>query len=1088
MAQRIVMQHVEVPASKTRYFNGVLDFVTTLTITQQKLNHCSSQRILAAGLSMEVASDGTPVPSRKLVRRAKRPADTNKIFEGGDVQPTVARRKQPRIVGDESAEVVMPDLSTPPGRSPRSTDRRQSVSCARCRIYNWKEHRFAKPAVVKERRPPAARNDQKKMSTASTSDTFSWNLSLEERRKRDSRSALPTAKTVVVPAPSRRVLRSDHLLENGVIGECAHEESAVPMSIGPSTSEVNCCVTETPGRSVTKASSKPAGARRRKNGATTASSSAELTLSPQVDAEEVTRGTGRTNSKRIMGQAAPMPLARTTREARVRSIGRNNDKEQQRSTAAGGRRSEAAVVKGVRSEVLTSARNVEGKEDAEKQCAQNEEKEKRQRTELAKRAMEELMKGQSFAPVEMIVADAISKDPLGFVHSLRDARLLRSLEKLAQLRQLNVSAEEARSLMKQRKKEKKREKREKKKQKRLMKLAANCGVSIDQLEFEMSRDRSDSRASAPGSSPLSLNGSLLGSANTSTPTVLSSAALSNLPGPSPSSYLNVFPRPSFVPDPLNPSRNLAAERTDSSGADTPNADNYSPLAVPPTSIPTSNNHCVGPDHASGFIVNDDQNVNLANENAQNSKQCGDCSLKVGKGTEGGTNGNTPEDEEDEQNAIAISHLFPQFDALQQLKLIKMCTDSKVQEVDEQEVVSMVLRPETGPSNKVARTLALIKDKVKEFKEINGMRRAISGGPTLQEGESRLESSDEGIDVGNTAISDTSALEQVRQSAMSSSWPIPEPALTASEPVDTHRTTDLQNSPQAHSNELSGEQFVSPFASTVQQPSTSTHADLSPMSSCITSMADMGFGLQPRMLSILDEPLNPSPVDIHPPHRTPAVTLKEVYSFEEAFINRVQVPVDEDEENIYMSEVKVVTDWFNHAPYGADKEAHIRYWEDVRQRVLVADWIRKLQQHRADQVLLNRSRRRMHRKRDEMKTKEMRRSKSTEAWWPRKLFEHYDGVLDLAGKVMRTADSSLTASDIQLPSVNNASLKVFPLDDDETATLAYFRPGSPLTVSDPTDDYQEHVLAQDLDEATVISVRRFILLGFVDAFVGAGRAM
>lgn len=57
----------------------------------------------------------------------------------------------------------------------------------------------------------------------------------------------------------------------------------------------------------------------------------------------------------------------------------------------------------------------------------------------------------------------------------------------------------------------------------------------------------------------------------------------------------------------------------------------------------------------------------------------------------------------------------------------MCTDSKVQEVDEQEVVSMVLRPETGPSNKVARTLALIKDKVKEFKEINGMRRAISGG-------------------------------------------------------------------------------------------------------------------------------------------------------------------------------------------------------------------------------------------------------------------------------------------------------------------------------------------------------------------------
>lgn len=87
--------------------------------------------------------------------------------------------------------------------------------------------------------------------------------------------------------------------------------------------------------------------------------------------------------------------------------------------------------------------------------------------------------------------------------------------------------------------------------------------------------------------------------------------------------------------------------------------------------------------------------------------------------------------------------------------------------------------------------------------------------------------------------------------------------------------------------------------------------------------------------------------------------------EEAFINRVQVPVDEDEENIYMSEVKVVTDWFNHAPYGADKEAHIRYWEDVRQRVLVADWIRKLQQHRVDQVLLNRSRRRMHRKRDEM---------------------------------------------------------------------------------------------------------------------------
>uniref|UniRef100_A0A914RVJ2 Uncharacterized protein n=1 Tax=Parascaris equorum TaxID=6256 RepID=A0A914RVJ2_PAREQ len=97
------------------------------------------------------------------------------------------------------------------------------------------------------------------------------------------------------------------------------------------------------------------------------------------------------------------------------------------------------------------------------------------------------------------------------------------------------------------------------------------------------------------------------------------------------------------------------------------------------------------------------------------------------------------------------------------------------------------------------------------------------------------------------------------------------------------------------------------------------------------MADMGFGLQPRMLSILDEPLNPTPADDHPPHRTPAVTLKE---------------------------------------------------EKI----------------------------------------EMRRSKSTEAWWPRKLFEHYDGVLDLAGKVMRTADSSFIASDVQLPSVNNASLK------------------------------------------------------------------
>uniref|UniRef100_A0A915BA52 Uncharacterized protein n=1 Tax=Parascaris univalens TaxID=6257 RepID=A0A915BA52_PARUN len=980
--------------------------------SSSKFRGCSSQRILAAGLSMEVASDGTAVPSRKLVRRAKRPADANKIFEGGDVHPTVVRRKQPRIVGDESAEITMSDLPTPSGRSQRSADRRQSVSCARCRIYNWKEHRFAKPAIVKERRPPSTRNDQKKMSAASTSDTFSWNLSLEERRKRDSRSALPTAKTVVVPAPSRRVLRSDHLLENGVVGECVHEESAVPMSIGPSTSEVNCCVTETPGRSVTKASSKPAGVRRRKNGATTANSSAEPTLSLQVGGEEVTRGTGRTNSKRIMGQAAPMPLSRTTREARVRSMGRNNDKEQQRSTASGGRRSEAAVVKGVRSEVLTSARNVEAKEDAEKQCAQNEEKEKRQRSELAKRAMEELMKGQSFAPVEMIVADAISKDPLGFVHSLRDARLLRSLEKLAQLRQLNVSAEEARSLMKQRRKEKKREKREKKKQKRLMKLAANCGVSLEQLEFEMSRDRSDSRASAPGSSPLSLNGSLLGSANTSTPTVLSSAALSNLPGPSPSSYLNVFPRPSFVPDPLDPSRNLAAERTDSSGADTPNADNYSPLTVPSTSVPTSNNHCVGPDHASGFIVNDDQNVNLANENAEKPKQCGD-SLKVGKGMEGGTNGSTPEDEEDEQNAIAISHLFPQFDALQQLKLIKMCTDSKVQEVDEQEVVSMVLRPETGPSNKVARTLALIKDKVKEFKEINGMRRAIPGGHTLQESESRLESSDEGIDVGNTAVSDASALEQIRQSAISGSWPIPESAFTASESLDTRMTADLQSSPQAHSNELSGDQFISSFTSNIQEPSTSAHADLSRMSSCITSMADMGFGLQPRMLSILDEPLNPTPADDHPPHRTPAVTLKEV-------------PVDEDEENIYMSEVKVVTDWFNHAPYGANKEAHIRYWEDVRQRVLVADWIRKLQQHRVDEVLLNRCRRRMHRKRDEMEKIEMRRSKSTEAWWPRKLFEHYDGVLDLAGKVMRTADSSFIASDVQLPSVNNASLKVFPM--------------------------------------------------------------
>lgn len=56
-----------------------------------------------------------------------------------------ARKKS----NDLKFQVVMPDLSTPPGRSPRSTDRRQSVSCARCRIYNWKEHRFAKPTVVK---------------------------------------------------------------------------------------------------------------------------------------------------------------------------------------------------------------------------------------------------------------------------------------------------------------------------------------------------------------------------------------------------------------------------------------------------------------------------------------------------------------------------------------------------------------------------------------------------------------------------------------------------------------------------------------------------------------------------------------------------------------------------------------------------------------------------------------------------------------------------------------------------------------------------------------------------------------------------
>ncbi|VDM24767.1 unnamed protein product [Toxocara canis] len=242
---------------------------------------------------------------------------------------------------------------------------------------------------------------------------------------------------------------------------------------------------------------------------------------------------------------------------------------------------------------------------------------------------------------------------------------------------------------------------------------------------------------------------------------------------------------------------------------------------------------------------------------------------------------------------------------------------------------------------------------------------------------------------------------------------------------------------------------------LQDPKTIPAADVDPLSNCITGMADMGFGLQPRMLSILDEPLNSTPLDDHPPHRTPAVTLTEV-------------PVHEDDENIYTSEMKVVTDWFNHAPYGAGRDAHIRYWDDVRQRVIVADWIRKLQQKRFDQ-----------------RTKGKRRSKSTEPWWPRKLFEHYEGALDLAGKVMRTADSSSGACDSEVPSINNVAMKVIRLDDDETATLAYFRPGSPLTVSDPTDDYQEHVLAQDLDEATLITAGSFFKAYFIFVLIMLG---
>lgn len=934
-----------------------------------------------------------------------------------------------------------------------------SMSCARCRVYNWKGTKYAKPSDSETICASPIQRHNKNVLPQSD-EAFSWNLSLAERSKRDSRSSLPTSKPK--PSATRRIAKTSSFRDT-YINSHRSIPRTLSIHVGPSTSDV----TVKPG--CRSADVEPSGAlargreRLRKGDMVVVDN---LQQGPKDSGQEKNLGVRRIVEERCLEQTDPSRLPNDGKGTHACSVkSRSSEKNQQ-------------PVKNACPTTLVANSDCSGKGESVGSMVKKDNslvhavEEHAEEAEAARQSMEETMKSENLDPVELIVAGAIRSDPIGFVRSLRDAKLLRSLEKIAQHRKAVISSEDARSLRKQRKKEKKREKKEKKKQKRLRKLAANYGLSVEQLELEMSMDRSDSRGSAPRSSPLSTNGSMFGSSGAAQ-SMLASTALSHLPGPSPSSYLSVFPRPSFVPDPLNPLRNLAADRTYCNETGAASSDSFNSLLLHPQSAPAQISASSPHDHESLQVlqsgsaqfsvaspkVHEKQLLESSVKDCsphraalhRSPQQRADYFLRMAK-VAGETSGSTPEDEEDEQNAIAISHLFPQLDAYMQLRLIQMCTDSETLETHNDSVMDAMLESRSTPSSKVARTIALIRGKVKEFKETNGMR--------LINEEHRKQKQQEydRVEAPPTQVSGDANVRNVE---------INEPPLAEAEDNAAYKNMEAVNSAEeclvekAQANSISDELLhetasersrcderadAAPALAPTQPCTSAQHTVMEPLS----GMAEMGFGLQPRLLSILDEPLATVALD-HPQHRTPAAVISEM-------------AVMEDEEHFYTAEVKAVTDWFNHAPYGAGKDAHIKYWENVKQRVLVADWVKKLNGHRPER-LVNYARSRLLKKTFESVAVTPRRSKSAEPWWPRRLFEQYEGALDIAAKVMRNAESPTGAIGCCVPSLNGAPIKLVRLPDDDTAYLAYFRPDSPLSVSDPTDGYQNQMLPNNLDSAT-----------------------
>ncbi|VDK45801.1 unnamed protein product [Anisakis simplex] len=1077
---------------------------------------------------MEADSGGSVVKTRRQVRRIKQSTNNSSNLEKNELQQSKGSRK--RVISKDGGHSETG--SVPLAQPSRSVLSQRSLSSARCRIYDWKARRFTKP----EQLPPAVvQKVDQNVTLKCEPKSFSWNLSLEERRKRDSKSVLPTAKNTALSKTTRRRLKRNgrSVLQDKSIESIENlnqdggiEDYSSSMTLGPSTSQI------TPEHSDVCDKWK-CNARKRRND-TSGISAAERELHTELVIEEVLRNTLAEGNKRkrIMGQGATTCLRGSDNDISAEELRADcsnccdNDYNSNKSDGNRVKRNDNRSVdgmqqvtntgKGCNAEVLHKVANdvdhLEGvvgnalssstsSSETQQNFLDSKRSERDKKNESTRRTMEELMKDKNFAPVEIIVADAISKDPLGFVHSLRDAKLLKSLEKLAYSRKLNsvVPNEQLEQLRKQRKKEKKREKKEKKKQKRLMKLAASFGVSVEQLELDMLAENnncnnySSSSPQSQSQSPFDYSNSFHHYSHSTTPSVVpssksssvrrsieSTSHLSNLPAPSVInySYLNVFPRPSFVPDPLDPSRNLVTDCHDSSSSashqlQVADSSYLNPLimsssaTVPSTSLPPPSlmhhQQQQQPSSESDSIVtleeqhlnSNDGDTNNANHHLpigilhqNNISQNDDCATKVIKPNDFAnynTGGNAPEDEEDEQNAIAISHLFPQFDALQQLKLIKMCTDNSVQEVDHQDVMNMIRSPESDSSNKVARTLALIKGKVKEFKQINRMHYTsdTEGSSIWNEdnGLTRLVRIDEDVDVdvsGNHAL-------QVHLNGNSSS-------------VNGICVNGKKLSNDASSNVFEPLEIPVTMSSSNAYPSTSHSVHNNGTNDCMgkLGMAAVGGDVQARTLN---DPLSLARLDEHPVHRTPAVILTEV-------------PIHEDDDNIYVSEMKVLTDWFNHAPYGAGKEAHMQYWDDVKQRVDVADWIRKLNTHRYNHLLSILSRKQARTSRGDMVSNGKRRSKSTEPWWPRKLFDHYEGVLDIAGKAMRMVASSFESNNFsqdEIPRVNNIPMK---LDGDEAAAVAYFRPSSPATVCDPNDDYQNDVIARELRHTTTIDAGVF----------------